>query len=165
MFEKFLSKVRGRTEAEVDIVRSEHLKEGVSPIVACVENTDSEESVIEKLSDKQRQKAFYVNYYEPAFFAENKDIITNDDGIYFISPVNERDKYSFDYRNCTGVIAVGISKRNRKNISFLTHQHPIALRNRNIRQLFVKEVSGNHTSIRGRHDWCCCLWWKLLCEE
>lgn len=40
---------------------------------------------------------------------------------YFSTKINEKPKYSTDYIMCTGVVAVGKSTENGKQLSFLTH--------------------------------------------
>ncbi|TSC60932.1 MAG: hypothetical protein Athens041674_935 [Parcubacteria group bacterium Athens0416_74] len=50
---------------------------------------------------------------------------------YVVSAVNESSKYSEGYKNCTGVLGVGIDMTTGRNISFLTHQDP--------RQILVSE--------------------------
>ena len=44
---------------------------------------------------------------------------------YVFSPCNEKDKYSYDYVNCTGIIGIGFNPEMQKEISFLSHQHPL----------------------------------------
>jgi hypothetical protein len=43
---------------------------------------------------------------------------------YVISDINDHDKISSKYKNCTGVILSGIDKQNKKPISLITHQNP-----------------------------------------
>jgi len=48
-----------------------------------------------------------------------------EDNSYVISPVDDTDKYSKSYRNCTGLIVTGKEKGTGKNISFMSHQSPL----------------------------------------
>ncbi len=43
---------------------------------------------------------------------------------YVISRPNENDKFSRTYRNCSGVVAIGVDKKTGKNISILSHGDP-----------------------------------------
>jgi len=43
---------------------------------------------------------------------------------YVISDLDDSNKYSLEYENCTSIIAVWKDRNTWKNISFLTHQHP-----------------------------------------
>lgn len=73
------------------------------PLVACIDSRDS----VEAFTDFERRKegAEEVVWSPP----------------YTFSSINEKDKFSIEYQNCTGIVAVGVE--NGKNISFLTHQY------------------------------------------
>ena len=55
------------------------------------------------------------------------DFLTSGRRTYVISPINSSDKYSKKFDRCTGLIVAGIDKINKENISFLSHQDPLAL--------------------------------------
>lgn len=109
--------------------KPEHLKEGISPIIACVgspEDFQYDGKINWLLSGKQINYAHNVDYYgKPEDLAKSE--IKNDKfghGGYVISPVDSWDKYSREYHDCTGLIMTGVDKITGKNISFISHQNP-----------------------------------------
>lgn len=104
----------------------EYLKEGVRPIMADLldkNNIGNFETEIEKI----KKEGEYINFHgEPEVLAENK-ITHAGRRTYVISDVNERDKYSDGYWNCTGIAVIGIDKKTQKEVSFLSHQAPTVI--------------------------------------
>ena len=115
----------------IDTKKSEHLKEGVLPIMACV-------GTLEDFFNKKaiKENPFIPNPINPTkattmvdFNAKpeelSKENIKNAGRYtYVISPVDERDKISSKFFDCTGIVACGIDKKTGQNISFLSHQNP-----------------------------------------
>lgn len=108
---------------------NKHLREGVSPIVACVGNSEDfkyDGKINWILSGKP------INYAHDIAFGAKPEELKRDvfefknDGheSYVISPVDSIDKYSKNYHDCTGVIITGKEKGTGKNISFMSHQDP-----------------------------------------
>jgi hypothetical protein len=103
---------------ETESLQPKHLKEGVKPIVACVG------SYHENINQDKKENAKDIDY-----FSNKKDLDSNNfknagELTYVISEIDDRDKFSSSFRNCTGVVVSGIDKETSKNISFLSHQHP-----------------------------------------
>ncbi|MDD2487665.1 MAG: hypothetical protein PHS92_04840 [Candidatus Gracilibacteria bacterium] len=67
---------------------------------------------------------------------------------YIMSDVSEDDKYSLDYRNCTGVIMTGIDKVSGNNISFMTHQDPVFFLQNQL--MFEKDLKQKIDEIKNR---------------
>lgn len=43
---------------------------------------------------------------------------------YIFSQINNKDKYSDNYLDCTGILLTGLGKNTGKRVSFMTHQDP-----------------------------------------
>ena len=66
-----------------------------------------------------------VDYYgTPCCFEKNR--IKGSPRRYGIAPINEKDKYSTRFKNCTSLVAVGRSKETGQHISTLSHQEPFS---------------------------------------
>lgn len=65
-----------------------------------------------------------VSYEQPKKFGWD---LTGWINTYIISPIDERDKYSSWYFDCTGIVCSGISKYTDKKVSFLSHQDPLKI--------------------------------------
>lgn len=69
----------------------------------------------------------YIDYhFEDVVYANKKisDWSREDGHWYTISMLDSLNKYSLNYFNCTWIVAIWTSKKNWKNLSFLTHQDP-----------------------------------------
>lgn len=65
-----------------------------------------------------------VDYYADESYNTKNNITNAGVRTYVISPIDSSDKFSYSYRNCTGVIASGVSKESNRNISLMSHQDP-----------------------------------------
>jgi len=142
MFGEKLLKIGERRET--DTLKSEHLKAGASPIIACVD--DSEQCDIfgkvhmPDVPDEVYDDSLNIDYGANTYEMEKENIANSGQGTYLISPIDERNKLSLEYRNCTGLAAVGTSRESGKNISFLTHQYPQEFL-QDSRRAFVRDLS------------------------
>jgi hypothetical protein len=116
--------MNGFLEEPPNVLKSEHLKEGERPIMACVgtleqylENGPDEVDAIEHESRD-------VNFFkDPQDLAKSK-FKNGGFNTYAISPLDQLDKFSTGYIDCTGVVASGRDKETGEYISFLSHQSP-----------------------------------------
>lgn len=67
---------------------------------------------------------------------------------YVISPVDDWNKYSLKYINCTGIVVAGREEETGKNISFLSHQSPRSIGELKI--YFRKDLEEAITEIKER---------------
>ncbi len=129
-----------------DTKKSEHLKEGVSPIFACIGTRDQfdkarhEPKVFKMLSDlmwdspvpgtpghyglPNDRENRDADYYGDPKDLQRDNFKNRGEDTYVISPVDELDKLSNQFANCTGVVATGREKETGRNISFFSHQDP-----------------------------------------
>lgn len=113
-----------------DALHSEHLKEGVSPIVACVGTPEHFQEEID--SEKGKIETSVLNGGESLnlVFGEDPENLTKMDiknagrKSYLISPVNNLSKFSKSFVNCTGLVVAGRDKRTGEDISLMSHQSP-----------------------------------------
>ena len=66
----------------------------------------------------------FINYYGEESQWEQRKIATQGADTYFISDIDQSDKYSEGYRNCIGIVIAGTSRETGQSVSLLTHQHP-----------------------------------------
>ena len=105
-------------------LKSEHLKDGFLPIIGGIYDRNNLDQKTEYFLDDFRKKAEFVNFsYRKRDIQDNK-MYNSGDSTYVISLCNEKNKYSLAYLDCTGVVAVGVDKSTKKNISFMSHQNP-----------------------------------------
>ena len=112
-----------------NVLKSEHLNADVRPIIACVgtwkDFYDEKGSIVEKIFEKPAKNTdivenvdYYGDYKSPTEYK------TAGGWSYVISPINDKDKMSSAYKDCTGVAISGVDKETGNNISFLSHQDP-----------------------------------------
>lgn len=123
MFEFFRQSKQeeGGVAEKPDALVSEHLKEGVAPIRACIFNARSDEEC--KVFPNVRE-ALDVNFYDSDDIMRLKELRNAGENTYVISPIDERSKLSGGYKNCTGVVVVGRSRDGGKELSFMSHEDP-----------------------------------------
>lgn len=111
-------------------LKSEHLKEGVRPIMAGIGTPDqfkshpgAEAEMFRNLREN-KSGTLNVDYYgDPKNLAEQK-FKNAGEYSYAISPVDNSNKFSKEFANCTGLVVTGQDKITGENISFLSHQDP-----------------------------------------
>ena len=107
-----------------EISKSEHLAEGIPPIMACV-GTEDEHSVdawnvpVNTMSGGQD-----VDLYESYEFYQDKKDFKGEPRAYKISPINGKSKFTKKLIDCTSLVAVGREVGSNTELSFLTHQNP-----------------------------------------
>lgn len=112
-----------------DTVKAEHLKEGERPIFVSIERRGSlERGEVENLLKQSKldpdSKLHDLDFYGALEELARQNIENDGRDSYVMSPVDNWDKYSKNYANCTGVIVTGRDKETDENISFMTHQDP-----------------------------------------
>jgi hypothetical protein len=65
-----------------------------------------------------------VDYYGSPTYLAGQNFKNGGWESYVISPVDNLDKFSRSFKNCTGIVVVGYDKRTGENISFLSHEDP-----------------------------------------
>ena len=109
---------------EFNTLKSEHLKKGVMPIIACVgtkENYGLEE--LKKIENFKKTSENIEYPYDPKKLKE-LGYKTGGEKTYTISDISIEPKFSEDSDECTFLAAVGTEKGSGENISILTHQDP-----------------------------------------
>lgn len=108
-----------------------HLAPGIKPILPHVGNLDdfggggTTTFYNYGVASSESGDVDHINYNSTLETAEEKGFLHGtESGHYYISAINERDKFSENYYICTGIIVAGIHKDSGKNISFMTHQSP-----------------------------------------
>lgn len=107
----------------VDTKKSEHLNDGVQPIIVSIMDKESARLSSDEL-EKIIAEGEYVDYYGDPHTLRENNMLNAGYQTYTVSDINEKDKYSKGYFNCTGIVAIGISKETNREISLLSHQDP-----------------------------------------
>jgi hypothetical protein len=107
----------------------EHLIKGVSPIMACVGSFSDfdrvERTAIEESFSEQLDGIHNVNFGDVPANLEGKNFLNSGRGTYVMSTIDNFNKFSQGFADCTSLIVAGLDKKTGKNISFLSHQDPI----------------------------------------
>ena len=129
---KFFERFTPKKEEQKNPLKSEHLREGVRPIMACIgtpeqfrdelNGIEPEEVLLDSSSEENSNRN--IDWYgDPEEL--NKQKIKNAGAYsYVMSSIDDLSKFSKSFKNCTGLIVTGTDKETGKNISFLTHQDP-----------------------------------------
>ncbi|MFA5870436.1 MAG: hypothetical protein WC842_00910 [Candidatus Paceibacterota bacterium] len=109
----------------INSLKSEHLKEGVSPIIACIE-TPNQAFNDHNIKDflKNSTKLTDVDYFGDSIEQKVRGFKNMGDGSFVISPIDSSDKFSQKFLDCTGLVVAGQKKETKENISLLSHQNP-----------------------------------------
>lgn len=129
---KLFSKEKPKEEKPLNTLKSEHLKEGVSPIIACIGTPEQfkegevnfQEIFSNSLSNENSNSNRNVDYYGQPDELKRQRFKNAGYHSYVISSIDSSNKFSGSFKNCTGFIATGSDKETGKEISFLSHQDP-----------------------------------------
>lgn len=113
----------------------EHLDfkiKGAKPIIACAgsfndyvyHDIDPEQVPIEENFNERLNNVYNVNYSSFPDDLKKRDFLNAGWNTYVLSVVDNNNKFSEGFFDCTGLIVAGIDKETGKNISFLSHQDP-----------------------------------------
>lgn len=112
-----------REPEQVPYSLSEHLAEGIPPIMACVgtrEQFGQDLSAIENIEETGHN----ANFSARAEVLNEKGFKNAGEGTYMISSIDSKPKFTKGLLNCTSMVAVGREKGTGEEISFITHQNP-----------------------------------------
>ncbi len=130
MFEVFSEagkkKPEGEKAKEINPLHNEHLAEGVRPIMASIvdsydRDSQSTEAMLRIMNRGENVDFFWLPE------SSRDTMVSPDKKTYIISGCDDKDKFSQNYIDCTGVILVGTQRDTEKQISFLSHQDPKAI--------------------------------------
>ena len=142
------------TNYKPDALKSEHLREGVSPIVACIgtseqfENNPGIES--EAFTKSSLSNAHNVDYYKSPEQLKKQEFKNAGVDSYVISPVDNLDKFSEKFMDCTGVVIAGQDKETDESISFMSHQDPLYFLENSGKEQFVKDLTERLNELKER---------------
>lgn len=105
-------------------LKSEHLNEGVAPIIGGIYNRKEMTDKDTAFFDNFKKSAVVVNHSMEGDIAKREGLYNAGRATYIMSKIDKENKYSEKYFDCTAVYAVGVDKSTGENISFLSHQDP-----------------------------------------
>jgi len=108
----------------VNTLKSEHLNEGVKPIIACVGTSKEYDLETVEFLDIKRY-GFNVDFKADSRELRSRGLRNAGKETYVISTIDSRPKFTEGLFECTSLVAVGTDAEDaRSNFSFLTHQVP-----------------------------------------
>jgi len=123
-------------------LKSEHLAEGIRPIMACVGAGKKYAKEIGEISDATEIESpgSKIDWY--AYPKESKDLDSKTAGerTYVISAIDEKPKFTRALYACTSIAAVGNDAGSGAEVSFLTHQAPVELLSQTTVDSFVTDL-------------------------
>lgn len=100
-----------------------HLRDASLRIQICKEAyVDHRDEQFKKKIEEYKNNSQNIRYRASYEYNKVNNILSNREGNYSISEINEKNKFSDNYINCTGVVLVGIDKETGENISLLTQE-------------------------------------------
>ena len=134
-------------------LKSEHLIEGVRPIMVCVGSYKDYGSYrrhsIKEAFSELLDNVHNVNYSDGAPVLRVKNFLNSKQYAYVISTIDNFNKFSEGFVDCTGLIVSGVDKITGENISFLTHQAPIMFLGKH-RESFVSNLNKTLVEMQSR---------------
>ncbi len=112
------------TQKTPNTLKSEHLKEGVLPIIASIGTHEDFDEFIGSDFFTEDREWDDVDYLASPDDLVRKNFKNNGRKSYVISPLDDLNKFSTQFRNCTGVVVSGKDKQTGKYLSFLSHEDP-----------------------------------------
>jgi len=135
----------------LNTLKSEHLNEGVKPIIGGIydriEMTDKDREFFKEF----KKNATFVNYLINPDDAKKEGFYNSGRGTYVISSIDNENKFSEKYFDCTAIYATGIDINTGESISFLSHQNPEQfLKNDNILSNLKEDLTKSLNELIGR---------------
>ena len=125
-------------------LKSEHLNKSIKPIMGGIYDRETLDDKTKEYFKDFEKNADFVNFKYDADDISNNKMFNSGKLTYVISQCNNKNKYSHEYLNCTGVIVVGVDKKTGENISLLSHQNPEAfLKDETVKENFIKDLNEN----------------------
>lgn len=89
-----------------------------------------------------KESGQFVNFKEKVDILNERGFKNSGYETYVISRINKSNMYSEGYYNCTGIIMVGESKKEKKPLSFMSHQDTrIFFEGNDVNEKFKKDLS------------------------
>jgi hypothetical protein len=143
------------------------LKDGIKPIMTAIISFDRLENITTNTVLRIHRTGEYIDYNANPAANQKLNIKQPDRYSYVISDINDKNKFSTWYCDCTGIVVVGKSKETKKNISMMSHQDPKkVLPKLKFNQNFIEDIQKRFLKIKeqsedgtidivvyGRHDY------------
>ena len=111
----------------VSTLHGEHLREDVRPLMASIVDLQDVDDFTQEQMSEIEQDGTNVEYAEYNSNHKSNNMVYLGkalDNVAVISDIDEKNKFSTGFYNCTGVAGVGVDAVTGKELSFLTHQDP-----------------------------------------
>lgn len=144
----------------------EYLRSDIKPIMACVGkpadfkdypgptvvfNKNNPYNINLDFSKSNSTNAQHVDYFGDPKKMSEEGSRNQGEYSYVISRINNQDKFSNKFKNCTGLLVAGKDKNTGENISFLSHEDPdYFLSSEESRQKFMSDLKKRLEEIKER---------------
>ena len=139
----------------------EYLRADIKPIMACVGKPSDFKDYpgptdvfsYDKLNvgESNSNNAQHVDYFGDPKELTREGFQNQGEYSYVISRINNQDKFSNKFKNCTGLLVAGKDKMTGENISFLSHEDPdYFLSSEESRQKFMSDLRQRLKEIKER---------------
>ena len=131
-----------KIKESINPLKNEHLRDA-KPIIGCICDRNNLDRETEDFLSHFRNdgNTDLIDWEFSEFEARKNGINKFENHTYIISSCDNKDKYSTNFLDCTGVVASAVDKRTGKNISFMSHQNPEGILDDNIsHKKFEKEL-------------------------
>lgn len=130
---------------EPDTLKSEHLAEGIGPIVACAGTAEEFAEDLAPMLDAMKT-GHDINFFADPYKLEKCGVKNAGELTYVISPIDEKPKFTENLCDCTSLIAVGKNKSGVE-VSLLTHQNPARFLT-NKRKKFIEDLKSSLSNLK-----------------
>jgi hypothetical protein len=135
--------------------KSEKETQELKPIMTCVGTLEDFGGELKGKLKALRTGASFaaenVDFWESKEKLEKRGQKNAGNNTYVISTISNRDKFSRNFYNCTGLVVVGVDKKTGKEISFISHQEPgVILNMGGVGYLFKADLSDSLIEMRDR---------------
>ena len=111
---------KNESTQSLNALKSEHLNEGVSPIMICLGTCEDFNTFVN--GDYFSAKSENIDWFGSPSDLKRQNIKNAGLGTYVVSPVDAVNKRSKDFLNCTGIVVAGQKKDKGGDISVLSHK-------------------------------------------
>ncbi len=125
--------------------KNKHLNPGVPAIITCLDIAENRN--VPPISEEIEQVDLYCDPEE----ARRDGFIKEGERSYIFSPIDGFSKFSMEYANCTGIVAVGNDRETKENISFMSHQNPGYVFHGE-QDVFIRDLNQRLSEIKQRCD-------------
>lgn len=106
-------------------LKLEHLNPNIKPIMACMDSTKyTDFDYFKKHSLREENNTTNVDWHQTSEYFKENNLLNSGLQSYVISTIDNKNKFSEGFYDCTSLIVSGLDRSTKKLVSFLSHQNP-----------------------------------------